>query len=213
MSRDELFRALYPSEERLLLAVLRHYGGIFVDYVYIDEDMLGRKTGLSADDIYQAFLRLSQLRLISFIPRKHLPHVTFRHRRVDKEEITLPHDIYEDRRGHYERRVEAMLRYAEADSDVCRSRMLLNYFGEEATDNCGICDVCCRKKEQPSSADDYAALRRHILQQLADGPRSVGELDIRGFSPDTVEEVVDRMRADGEIVFDGPQLKAVVVRP
>ena len=206
VSRDELFRALFPSEERLVLSVLRRYGGIFIDYVYIDEDVLMRETGLSADDIYQIFLRLSKQKLISFIPRKHLPCVTFRRRRIDKEKVVLPHPVYEERRSHYEERIEAMLKYAEADSTICRSRMLLRYFGEEATQDCGICDVCAQRKHQPASEDEKEALRKHILAQLQEGPRKSYDLDLVGFDANILEEVIDRMRSAEEITFDGPLL-------
>ena len=206
VSRDELFRALFPSEERLVLSVLRRYGGIFIDYVYIDEDVLMRETGLSADDIYQIFLRLSKQKLISFIPRKHLPCVTFRRRRIDKEKVVLPHPVYEERRSHYEERIEAMLKYAEADSTCCRSRMLLRYFGEETTQDCGICDVCAQRKHQPASEDEKEALRKHILSQLQAGPLNSYELDLAGFNPNLLEEVIDRMRSAEEITFDGPLL-------
>ena len=208
--RDDLFRALFPSEERLMLSVLRHYGGIFVDYVYIDEDTLAREAQLSVDDIYQIFLRLSQLHLISFIPRKHLPHITFRQRRVDKEDVFLPHSVYEQRRGNYEQRVEAMLQYADESSDICRSRQLLQYFGEETEQACGICDVCMRQTPQPQSGNAHEALRIHLLRQLQNGPRNSYDLDLAGFDAHLLEEVIDKMRADGEISFDGPLLKAVV---
>ena len=207
VSRDELFRSLDHSGERLVLSVLRHYGGIFVDYVYIDESLLSRETGLSIDEIYQIFLRLSQLRLISFIPRKHLPSISFLRRRVDKEEVYLPHSVYEERRRHYEERIDAMLEYAEEDGNCCRSRMLLRYFGEEAECDCGICDVCIRKREEPSlHADEKEALRKHILEQLREGPRNSYELDLGGFNPAILEEVIDGMRASGEISLDGPLL-------
>ena len=206
--RNDLFRSLDPDGERLMLSVLRHYGGLFVDYVFIDEDMLARDTNLSLDDIYQIFLRLSMLHSISFIPRKHLPHITFLQRRIDKEKVMLPPQVYEERRGHYEQRVKAMLRYAEEGSDCCRSRQLLHYFGEEAEKDCGICDVCTGRKPQPQPEDAYEALRNHILGQLRQGPRSAFDLDLAGFNPNLLEEVIDRMRAAGEISFDGPLLTA-----
>jgi len=133
VSRTDLFRALDAAGERLMLSILRHYGGIFVDYVYIDEDLLGSETGLTADEMYQIFLRLSQLQHISFIPRKHMPRVTFRRRRVDKEEVCLPPAIYQERRKSYERRIDAILQYIRMDAGCCRSRQLLRYFGEEAS--------------------------------------------------------------------------------
>ena len=209
VTRTELFRALDPAGERLMLSVLRHYGGIFVDYVYISEDMLSHDTGLSADEIYQIFLRLSQLHLISFIPRKHLPRITYRRRRVDKEEVSLPPQVYQERKKRYEQRIEAMLQYANADANCCRSRMLLRYFGEEAEQDCGICDVCQRKGERPLPADEGDALRLHILGQLRQGPLSCYNLDTVGFNAELLETVIDRMRANGEITCDGPLLKAV----
>jgi len=205
--RNDLFRSLDPDGERLMLSVLRHYGGLFVDFVYIDEDTLARDTNLSLDDIYQVFLRLSMLHLISYIPRKHLPHITFRQRRIDKEKVMLPPQVYEERRGQYEQRVEAMLRYAEEGSDCCRSRQLLQYFGEEADEDCGICDVCKSRVQHPTSEDAHKALRIHILGQLRHGPRNAYDLDLAGFSSSLLEEVIDRMRAAGEIYFDGPLLK------
>ena len=206
-TRTELFRALYPSEERLILSILRRYGGIFLDYVYIDEDILSGETGLSTDDIYQIFLRLAQLRLISFIPRKHLPCITFRRRRIDKEDIVLPAQVYEDRRKHYEERMGAMLQYIEPSSDCCRSRMLLRYFGEEQEHDCGICDVCKRRKGQSQPAEACEALRSHILDQLREGPKFAYDIDLSGFDPEIYEEVIDGMRIAGELVFEGPLLK------
>ena len=208
VTRNELFHVLDPDGERLMLSVLRHYGGIFVDYVYIDEDMLTRDTGLTTNDIYQIFLRLSKLHYISFIPRKHLPHITFRRRRVDKEKVSLPLQVYEERRGQYEERMEAMLQYVEADDGCCRSRQLLRYFGEEAEQDCGICDVCKQRGSQPQAQSAYEAMRSHILRQLQQGPRNAYDLDLTGFDVRLFEEVIDGMRAAGEVSFDGPMLSA-----
>ena len=106
----------------------------------------------------------------------------------------------------------AMLKYAEEESNCCRSRMLLRYFGEEADHDCGICDVCIRRNEGSSQpAEGKEALRNHILSQLREGPRNAYDLDLAGFNPALLEEVIDGMRASGEIAFDGPLL--VIAKP
>ena len=207
-SRTELFRALDASGERLMLSILRHYGGIFVDYVYIDDDMLCLDTGLSADDIYQTLLRLSQYRLVSFIPRKHLPHVTFMRRRVDKEEVVLPRQVYEDQREQHARHLAAMMQYADIGADTCRSRMLLSYFGEESEHDCGMCDVCLSRGKPAVPEDAYASLRTHILGLLRQGPVAPYDLDLTGFDTDLQEYTIDRMCATGDIVLDGGLLRA-----
>ena len=207
--RDVLFSQLDTDSRQLLLAVLRRYGGIFVDYAYIDEQQLSFDTGLTTDDIYQILKRLDQQKFVSFIHRKHLPRVTFVQRRVDRNEVSLPAAVYGDRRCHYVERMEHMLRYADAGSDHCRSRMLLKYFGEDMDRDCGICDVCTRRKEQEAAqpSDPLSVLRRHILRQLQAGPRYSYELDLMGCEQETIEEVIDKMRSDGEISTDGLLLR------
>ena len=85
---------------------------------------------------------------------------------------------------------------------------MLQYFGEEAESDCGICDVCKRRVQSPQAEDAHEALRSHILNQLQQGPRNAFDLDLAGFDANLLEEVIDQMRAAGEISFDGPMLTA-----
>ena len=49
-------------------------------------------------------------------------------------------------------RISAVRSYIE-EEDLCRSRMLLAYFGETEASPCGACDVCLRK--HPSGLHQY----------------------------------------------------------
>ncbi len=53
---------------------------------------------------------------------------------------------------------------AYAESSVCRPKLLLNYFGEEMTENCDNCDNCLHPKEQFEGKDDIILVLKTILE-------------------------------------------------
>ena len=176
VGRDDLYRLdqVTPDEDRVIIALLRNYGGLFADYGYIDEREVARQAGLTPEQTYDVLKQLSQRRLIHFIPRRNVPTIRYTQRREDKEHVQLPRSIYEERLKQYQQRIAAMLRYAQSDSR-CRSRQLLSYFGEESTHDCGQCDVCLSRHTDRRQAEDA---RRLLLDFLADHQRHhVSELD------------------------------------
>jgi ATP-dependent DNA helicase RecQ len=144
--RDELYRleGNSPEEDRIIVSLLRLYGGLFADYSYIDESLVAREAGLTPIQAYNVLKLLSQKRIISFIPRKRTPYVRYMQRREERDQIVIPRAVYEDRRALYQERIEAMLRYMNTDNQ-CRSSQLLRYFGETDSHDCGHCDVCHSK--------------------------------------------------------------------
>lgn len=64
--------------------------------------------------------------------------------------LQIPPTVYEERKERYEKRISAMLDYVSSDT-VCRSRMLLHYFGEKNEHNCGQCDTCINLKNKKPS--------------------------------------------------------------
>ena len=172
VGRDDLYRLeqVTPDEDRVIVALLRNYGGLFADYGYIDEGLLAQQAGLSQPQTYDTLKALSQRHLISFIPRKQVPYIRYLQRREDQEHIQLPREIYEDRLEQYRLRIEAMLRYAQT-SDRCRNRMLLEYFGEKSTTDCGQCDVCLSGQGRLVTPEGQQDARQRILALLPDRQR------------------------------------------
>ena len=72
-----------------------------------------------------------------------------------------------DRMEQYRLRINAIQHYAQSNGR-CRSRMLLEYFGEQNTHNCGHCDVCREQQGNAVDADQLTAAQQAILQLLAD---------------------------------------------
>ncbi len=172
IGRDDLYRLqqVSPNEDRVIVALLRNYGGLFADYGYIDEGMIAQQADMTEPQVYEVLKALSDRRLISFIPRKQLPYIRYMQRREDTEHVVLPREVYEDRLEQYRERIKAMLNYIQ-NGDRCRSRQLLEYFGEKTSHDCGQCDVCLRESGQLVTTDGQQDAQKQIIGLLADGHR------------------------------------------
>lgn len=170
LERDELdrLRSLSPAEDGVVTALLRSYGGLFVDYGFIDEALIASEAELQKPVVYQLLKQLAEKHIISFIPQKRTPYVRYLQRREDSEFLLFPPAIYEDLKTRYEQRIQAIISYANT-SNQCRSRQLLRYFGEENGHDCGLCDVCLSERHAFTSQESMAAAKEQILSLFADG--------------------------------------------
>ncbi len=171
LRKDELYRIheLPSQQETLLQWVLRSYGGLFSDYVFIDERRIATLSGIPLEEVYFGLLSLSRARILHYIPRKRTPYITFRTKRIEADRLVFPPAIYDERKKSFEERIEAILHYAE-EMDFCRSKVLLHYFGEKDAPDCGVCDVCRQKARRTtgkSLTDEQIAAS--IMQILGDG--------------------------------------------
>lgn len=172
VSRDDLYRLHNntPLEDKVVEELLRNYTGLFSDFNFIDESYIAMLVGVSEQDVHQALKTLSQKHIVRFIPRTKTPQIRYVQRRVATERVVIPPSVYEERKEPYTRRILAMLDYATA-GDVCRSRLLLHYFGEDDVADCGHCDVCLDRRGKLTGEADMDAVRRCIEGMLGDGQK------------------------------------------
>ena len=178
LRRDELYKLKEMGDEMDLLiqTVLRSYTGLFTDYTFIDEESLATRTGLTRNRVYELLLHLSRLHIASYIPRKKTPYIIYTRGRVDTGQLHIPPQAYEERKTRYEKRINAMLDYV-ANDTICRSRLLLHYFGEKNEHNCGVCDTCLHyrirhAKEGPTDQELETGIIR-LLEEQAMTPAMV----------------------------------------
>ncbi|MBR3941453.1 MAG: RecQ family ATP-dependent DNA helicase [Bacteroidaceae bacterium] len=201
------FRGLPADYELLINALLRNYSGLFSDYVFIDERYLSRITKLSRHRMYEIFVSLSNRGLVSYAPSKKCPIITFTRHRVLGSELRFAREVYDERKAIFGERLKAVINYATSDSK-CRSRLLLEYFGEKDSDDCCRCDVCVSKRVQ-GKAIQLGSKEQAVIQLLSDGkPHDIDELSALGLTDSERKQLLrtlcdeEKIRiADGKITI------------
>lgn len=188
-----------PDLNIVIESLLRTYEGLYTKYIQIDEQRLCRRCGIKHQEWYERMLKLSRLGVLSYNPSKHMSYVYWLRDRVADRFLTLPHEVYADREADMKSRIEAVCKYLENNSE-CRTVQLVRYFGQETTEECGMCDVCRAKKQQQDNKDPkeaFQTLCTKVLEQVKINPNI------------TIEQLVDKIDT-GIVQYDKDQLMQAV---
>ena len=192
--------------EAVITALLRLYGGLFTDYVYIDEGFVANEAGLTQPQVYMVLKELSKRHIVDFIPRRRIPYITYTREREDGDRVIIPQSVYEERRTQYIKRIQAMLDYANNDH-VCRSRQLLDYFGEECWQDCRQCDVCVTHQGNMPNEGRTRLYRQQIKDMLGDRKRHhIAELHTLNIPTECLNEALEELISEKEIHYESPYL-------
>ena len=162
-----------PHTDIVLRELLRSYSGLFADYAFIDEDLLATRGQLTRAEVCETLIQLSRAHIISYIPRRDTPRITFTRTREEPRHVRIPRSAYEDRLDRSRERIKHVIEYI-TDDRHCRSRLLLRYFGEPHAADCGRCDVCLRRTHSNLTQWELNAVRDTLVTLLCDrAPQSI----------------------------------------
>ena len=179
--------------------LLRSYSGLFSDYVIIDEKEIARRAECSPQVAVERLNYLTRMGLIDYQPATSLPKLLFVTDRVDEKHLFYDPSVYFKRKEVAEKRLQSVVRFVK-DDRVCRSRLLLAYFGETESEACGKCDNCLKKETATVSREEYRKIAEAIrkVRREGDGIRDI-VTRLSQFNEEKVVRVAREMIDRGEL--------------
>lgn len=143
VDRNALYDIDLPEPEMvsLLETLMRNCTGIFSYAVPINEAVISASMGIGVPQLRQLLYRLSLEHVINYIPCDVSNVIFLHHNRLMPGNVELDSRRYNMLLETARKRTEAIIGYA-SQTEACRSRCLLEYFGQKDSSDCGCCDVC-----------------------------------------------------------------------
>ena len=131
--------------DKLIKSILRTTHGAFLEAVKIDEGSLANFLKIATEDLRRILNTMALQDVIEYTPQKDDPQLIFLQPRVAADQLHIDMKAYKFLKDRHEHRIETMIAYCEKDL-ICRSVLLLQYFGEFDAEPCGVCDICLNQK-------------------------------------------------------------------
>lgn len=149
---------------RVLSYLARNYAGIFHEPKPVDEFQIARNLKLSAITVKEKLKELNENDTV-FYRDASIIKISFTEARDDNYARVTLYKKFESLQRIKWQRLNAMYFYADNESR-CKSRLLLQYFGEKSPQNCGVCSWCRPffNEAKPAAAD--------ILLYLKEGEKN-----------------------------------------
>ncbi|HNQ28151.1 MAG TPA: RecQ family ATP-dependent DNA helicase [Aquaticitalea sp.] len=169
VSNQALFKYIDTHKELSILvkSILRTYGGIFEILMKIDLGLLSEKTSMDEATILALLRKLHDDGIANFQYLNSDAEITFLVPREDDKTINRISKHIEQQYQIKEAQVNAVIDYID-NTDECKNKQLLRYFGEDTKKDCGICSVCIHN--QGKKPANPKMLSKEIILLLQEGP-------------------------------------------
>jgi len=205
VSAEDLYRFQVENVayDPFIKTVLRSYGGLYDQYVPIRETDLAKRTDQTKAQIIDTLKKLEEFELISYLQQTDKPQLQYIKPRADNRTLFINQKYIEERKKIMQQQVASVINYSQGT--VCRSKLLLEYFGETEAKKCGVCDVCLEEKRKNNNSFLPEIITAELLELLAMSHLSLDEL-VSGVRNGTEKERIEIIRFlldAGKIKTDG----------
>ena len=158
---------LPPKEAYFVEFLLRNISGIATHKVSFSEEMLSRKLGISVQEIQDRIQYLEKKELVEYVDGSADSIKFLKPRNTREFQGKYWNEFQQIQRNKLQKWEE--MKYFIRETDYCKMKMILTYFGEKNAQNCYKCYVC-----QPLNSTQN--LSAQILNALNEKPMTFDEV-------------------------------------
>lgn len=155
------FEKRKPNLYIILKVLLRNYGGVFEQFININESFIAKKIGVNLSQVVRSLIQLDLDRIIVYNKNNSNMQLKFLVPREDTFVINRIARNLEKKNKIKIEKSKAIVNYV-INNQICRNIQLLNYFGEANVKKCLQCDICRNESKKPIKIN-YGDIAHNII--------------------------------------------------
>lgn len=177
ISNADLYKFQISNQyyDGFLKLLLRSYANLFSNYVVINEQEIATRFNITTEEVKQLLAKLVQLEIVKYIPKNNNAQITYLKHRKDVEFLNLNEQRWERRKQYEQEKLSKITNYI-TEKKECRSKLLLRYFDEKDSAQCGKCDFCIRQKRKQIKELEYQKISTQLEKLLNDNELTLEEI-------------------------------------
>jgi len=152
------------KKREFLQLLLRVYPNIFDEPAEIQERKLAIQINKDSNYVHKILAQFEQEGILKYCPRTNRGNIIYLSARYNSKNLPLSKTHFEERKSLLKNKLKSINGYL-SNTEVCRSRILLDYFGERSEQDCGICDICIAKTT--NTIDFKKSIRKDLLKRVS----------------------------------------------
>ena len=201
-SKEQLFNFMekHKAYEPILKMMLRTIEGLFEDFVFVEEWLLAHRLETEEKKIFELLTGLHKLKIVNYKQLIEKPQITFLQDRVHVDNLRLDIAFLTKRKKDFQEKQEGLIKYI-SNQSICRTKLLVEYFGEYDAEACGVCDICIAERKAGLSTLNFSKGVEQIRMLLKENSKSADFVFQNTNMPEsTTREILDFMLNNGSLV-------------
>lgn len=197
------YMSLNPSDEEIILTMVRSYPGIYEVPASLNIPLIAKKSKTTEAVVLQVLQNLKQKEIIDYRAKNNDATLIFNEVREDGRTINRISKYLENQNNLKKEQLKSVIGYV-TDKEKCKSRIILEYFGEEKNENCGICSYCITLNRKQINVLTLAEKIKFLLRN-----QSLSSREIQNSTQDSSDDVIFALREllDNDVIRIGSNNK------